>query len=223
MRTHVPELNLLRTDPCDGAPLRLREGDGGEALGRVAAALAAFHALRVPGIERQFGPADDLAVVEPWVALVGAVLPELAGMREGSATDVREGRPRDDPGRASLVHRDFYDKQVLVAPACVGLLDLDTVCLGDPEIDVANFCAHLRLRSLQWHSSGDAAGPLTTRFLGAYRACRPRTDMHRVRWYLASALLRLACLYSLRPSWRAAAPRPLQGSRHAPPARVPQP
>ena len=223
VHSHVPELNLLLTEPVDGAPLRLREGDGGQALGRVAAALAAFHALRVPGIERQFGPADDLAVVEPWVALVGAVLPELAAMLEGSATDVREGMPRDDPGRASLVHRDFYDKQVLVAPARVGLLDLDTVCLGDPEIDVANFCAHLRLRSLQWHSSGDAAGPLTTRFLGAYRACRPRTDMHRVRWYLASALLRLACLYSLRPSWQALAPRLLAESRQALRAGGPEP
>jgi len=222
---HVPELSLLLTEPVDGERFldRLQQGDGDVVIGRVAAALAAFHALSVPGIEKRFRPEDDVAVVEPWVALVGAVLPELAAMLEGSATDVREGMPADDPARAALVHRDFYDKQILVAPARVGLLDLDTACLGDPEIDVANFCAHLRLRSLQWHSSSDAARPLTTRFLAAYRACRPCTDMHRVRWYLASALLRLACLYSLRPSWQALAPRLLEESRQALRAGGPEP
>src|SRR5207244_234147 len=86
------------------------------ATSAVAAALAACHALRVPGIERCFRPQDDLAVVEPWVALVRAVFPELAASLEGCLTDVRMEVPRDDPGRASLVHRDFYDKQILVAP-----------------------------------------------------------------------------------------------------------
>jgi aminoglycoside phosphotransferase (APT) family kinase protein len=129
--------------------------------------------------------------------------------------EVQARAPAADRTRASLVHRDFYDKQILVAPAGIGLLDLDTTCLGDGEIDVANFCAHLRLRSLQWHDSAEAWAPFAARFVAVYRACRPRTDMRRVRWYLASALLRLACLYALRPSWHALAPRLVEESRQA--------
>jgi len=154
-------------------------------------------------------------VVGPWVSLVGGVFPDLAVKLEWCLSALREGAPGDDPGRPSLVHRDFYDKQILVTPARIGLLDLDTVCLGDPEIDVANFCAHLRLRSLQKYSSCASAVPLAAAFLAAYAACQPRTDVSRVRWYLASTLLRLACLYSLRPAWRALAPRLLDESREA--------
>jgi len=212
---HVPELNLLLTEPMDGTPLHGRLRERQDVLARVAAALAAFQALRVPGIERRFGPEDDLAVVRPWVSLVGGVFPDLAVKLEGCLSALREGAPGNDPGRASLVHRDFYDKQILVTPARIGLLDLDTVCLGDPEIDVANFCAHLRLRSLQKYSSCASAVPLAAVFLAAYTACQPRTDVSRVRWYLASTLLRLACLYALRPAWRTLAPRLLDESREA--------
>jgi aminoglycoside phosphotransferase (APT) family kinase protein len=182
-------------------------------LARVASALAAFHAVRVAEIVRRFGPGDDLAVVEPWVALVTRVFPGLRETFEAALRHVRDAAPPDDPTRATLVHRDFYDHQVLVAPERIGFLDLDTACLGDAEIDVANFCAHLRLRALQKNRSTAAAIGLAREFIAVYSAARPATDADRIRWYQASTLLRLACLYALRPAWHALAPRMADDSR----------
>ena len=215
MYGQVSRLNLLLTEPVDGVPLQGGLRRRKDVLARVATALAAFHGVHVPLVERRFGPRDDLAVVEPWVSLVTAVFPPLAGIFEVRLADLQEAAPGDDPRRATLVHRDFYDKQVLVTGARIGLLDLDTVCLGDAEIDVANFCAHLRLRELQKDGSAAAAISLVQHFIAAYVACRTATDPNRVRWYQASALLRLACLYALRPAWHALAPRMLEESRKA--------
>jgi hypothetical protein len=93
------------------------------------------------------------------------------------------------------------------------LLDLDTAA-SDGEIDVANFCAHLVLRALQSPSSAWDPILLGEAFVEAYRTrraiARPLLD-----WYRGSALLRLACLYALRPRWRALAPQLAAASRRA--------
>ena len=96
-----------------------------------------------------------------------------------------------------------------------GFLDLDTVCQGDGEIDVGNFCAHLVLRALQAGSSTEAAERLGEMLVASYRTARPAADPRRVAWYRASALLRLACVYALRPWWHGLAPALIDESRRA--------
>jgi Ser/Thr protein kinase RdoA (MazF antagonist) len=104
------------------------------------------------------------------------------------------------------VHRDFYDKQVLcLDDAAPAVIDLDTAARGDREIDVANFCAHLRFRALQ-HGREPLYAELEDAFLGAYPAT---LDRHRLDWYRRATLVRLACNYALRPRWRHVAPRAL--------------
>jgi Ser/Thr protein kinase RdoA (MazF antagonist) len=150
--------------------------------------------------------------VKSWIALVGDVYPNLAPALSAALGVLERRLPVVGVTRASLVHRDFYDKQVLIGAAAIGLLDLDTACLGDGEIDVANFCAHLALRALQSHTAIDAFLPLQQQFVQAYRGLRPTTNMRLVSWYLASALLRLACIYALRPRWHTLAPRLIEES-----------
>jgi len=213
----LPELNLLLTEPVEGRAFTdlLRDGDGAEAIPRVAAALALFHSLPLTGIEGQFLPDDDLAVVGPWVTLVSTVFPALAAGLEEALARLRCRVPAGEAAAGSVVHRDFYDRQVLVGPSRIAFLDLDTVARGHAEIDVANFCAHLVLRSLQWHSRADAFAPLRDEFVGRYRGLRPGTDANLLSWYLASALLRLACVYSLRPWWHTLSLPLAEASRRA--------
>ncbi len=46
-----------------------------------------------------------------------------------------------------LLHRDFFDKQVVVdADGRPGLLDFDTLAAGEAAVDVANMLVHLELR-----------------------------------------------------------------------------
>jgi aminoglycoside phosphotransferase (APT) family kinase protein len=50
---------------------------------------------------------------------------------------------------AGTIHRDFYPDQVLVDGDRLYLLDLDLYCLGDPALDIGNFCAHLVEQALR--------------------------------------------------------------------------
>lgn len=107
----------------------------------------------------------------------------------------------------TVVHRDLYPRQVLVAarrtPGPIqaeppgeetfGLLDLDEVSYGEPEIDCGNLAAHLVLGDLQSLGVVKAAPTFAASFLAAYGQQRP-LDGERLRAYTAGSLLRLASL-----------------------------
>ena len=68
----------------------------------------------------------------------------------------------------------------------------------EPELDAGNFLAHLDLFELdrRWVLGAE----LGDVFRAAYeRRAGRRLDPHRLLWYRASAVLRLACVYRLRP------------------------
>jgi Ser/Thr protein kinase RdoA (MazF antagonist) len=97
-------------------------------------------------------------------------------------------------------HRDFYDKQVLAGPAGVWIIDLDTLACAPQALDVGNFIAHLRLRERQGYLTHQRARAWANSFLEGYRRRRPIDDM-AIDWCAASALLRLASIYVVRPAW----------------------
>jgi Ser/Thr protein kinase RdoA (MazF antagonist) len=101
---------------------------------------------------------------------------------------------------ARLVHRDFYDKQVLYTAGRTTLLDLDNLASGDPAQDVGNFLAHLELRRLQHSELEPGLARAADAFLDAYGNVDP-DFRERVGWWQAATLLRLAGLYALRPRW----------------------
>ena len=108
----------------------------------------------------------------------------------------------------TLVHRDFYEKQVLVDGARTVLIDFDTLCLGNPALDLGNFLAHLRLAELQ--GTVDSK-PLKEAFLAGYGAGVSAELDRRIEAYTKSTLLRLACLYSFSTRWRHLAAPLLEG------------
>jgi hypothetical protein len=202
--TYVEELGLSVIAAAGGDSLHrcLRQGRG-DALDieRIAVALARLHELDLEGIERAHRPSDELELLAGWITFVGALFPELDAPLRRRQADLLSTRPADTAGRA-LIHRDFYDKQILLSGNTIVLLDMDTACRGDAEIDLGNFCAHLELRALQWKAPG-AFADLGHVLLNAYPL---DANAERVSWYRAAALLRLACVYALRPHWRLLAP-----------------
>lgn len=197
---YVPELGLSVVCAATGRPLHDAPFDPA-ALARVAPALARLHALALDGIDRVHAPAHELALLGTWVELVAALLAEhREGLQAGLAA-LTAAQPSQVAPRA-LIHRDFYDTQVLLTGDPVTILDLDTLCLGDPEIDLGNFCAHLWLHARQAGDTG-AAAAAEAAFLAAYPA---PAHTARVAWYRRASLLRLACIYALRPRWRHLSP-----------------
>ncbi len=172
------------------------------AMTAIAAALADLHALDIVPVQRVYGPRDESQLVTGWVELVAQLFPDAAEELHAVAARLQASEPSTHPARA-FVHRDFYDKQILLGGEGLCFLDMDTACHGDPEIDVGNFCAHLQLRGLQGGTL-PRCRDLETGFRCAY----PKPlESARVDWYRRAALLRLTCGYMLRPNWRHLAPR----------------
>lgn len=190
-------------------------GDAGIHIGGITAVSRAFHAAGravralhaavIPPETAPHRPVDEVAVTARWVdhALAHRVLDRKHRARATGSLEVLRtdlgGMPV--PSALGLVHRDLHDKQILVAGADdAGILDLDTLAVGDPALDLANLLVHLELRMLQGHCNAAVAGAAGDAFAHGYgpdQALRARLPA-----YAGAARLRLACVYAFRPRWR---------------------
>ena len=147
-----------------------------------------------------------LTVWAPPPELRDGILARLADVRAALLTDP------GDPGAPS--HRDLHDKQILVGER-LGLLDLDTAALAEPELDLANLHEHVLLRGQQglWSSEAVTAGVEGV----AAAAATLRVDARRMAAYRAATRLRLASIYLFRPRWAAQAQGWLAAAVHESP------
>lgn len=141
--------------------------------------------------------ADEIGLLEEKLSTLEVFAPELAIAARAAARGVME-RLRGCGGEVRLIHRDLYDKQVLIGTGGVCLLDFDTLAAGDACLDVGNFVAHIELRVVQGACSAGVGEGATRAFLEGYGDA----DAERVRVYRDATMLRLGMLYTLWPAWR---------------------
>ena len=142
---------------------------------------------------------DELNQLGLWVPVAATLFPELAE-ETGFCLRALESKIPDPPARLTTIHRDFYDKQVMVHDSQVVLLDFDTLTLGDPNLDLGNFLAHVRLRRLQYPARRETLARAGEKFLTGYGSLP--SGLEDLAWWQTAALLRLVVVYSLRPSWQ---------------------
>lgn len=191
----------------------------GSVWGTVAGAVAALHATAPPGHLPRHPAAAERAVTERWwqAATALGLLParDLSGLLAPLVSE--------PPGPATLLHRDLHDKQVLVAPPGrdrpqVGLVDLDTLAVGEQALDVANLLVHLELRVAQGALGVVAARRAGAAFLAASRAAGlPAATTARLPAYATAARLRLAAVYALRPGTARVVAALLRAAEHGRP------
>lgn len=171
-----------------------------------------LHALDGAGLGRH-GVAEELAAIRRALEPVAGVLDagDVAG-----AVDAVEAALAAEPTVPvdGVLHRDLHDKQLLVPSGPfgardieagsirVGLIDVDTLAVGERALDVANLLVHLELRVRQGllseHRAHDAADALR-------RGIGDGPLWERVPAYAAAARLRLAGVYAQRDGWHAVA------------------
>ncbi|NNE09497.1 MAG: aminoglycoside phosphotransferase family protein [Gemmatimonadetes bacterium] len=105
----------------------------------------------------------------------------------------------DDRSDPVFLHRDFYDKQVLLDDVYPGLIDWDCAAIGPRCVDVGNFLAHVTLRRLQGRVSPANARLGRDAFLSGYESSARSLDAGDLAYFENLALLRLACVYAERP------------------------
>jgi len=202
---HDDDAGIVECAALPGRPLTpLLGASGAEALARrLGSALGALHAMPIPASLAGHDAGAEIAVLRRWADRVRPFDGRLAETAH-EATDDLEPRLSAPPGELAFLHRDLHDGQVLVedGPAPFALLDFDTVAAGDPALDLANLLVHLELRSHQGACSAAAAVRFGDALLDGYGAGAELRE--RLGPYGRASRIRLACVYALRPRWRAA-------------------
>lgn len=194
-------LGLLETPVLHGAALSqcLAGSDRDIAADAAGRAIAALHAVPGPPGAPAHGPAEELAVLRRWLDRLAPHAPALAA-RLATLLPAVARRLTDvaQPFTAAL-HRDLHDGQLLVDGAGrVALLDVDTLAVGEPALDVANLMVHLELAAAQGRCTPPAARSAAAAFLAAYDP--PPSLLARLPAYADATRLRLACVHAFRPA-----------------------
>ncbi|GMU34382.1 MAG: aminoglycoside phosphotransferase family protein [Planctomycetia bacterium] len=176
--------------------------------------LATLHDLS-PGKLSTFTPSDELMATARWVEL-GALAGRIDARAKRIWIDLRKWRHRLPRSSGSLIHRDFYDSQLLPTRQGWAIVDFDTAARGDAEQDVGNFIGHLIWDSVRDGRPRAMWVEAAACFLESYEKCRTarkRTrrsavmDAARMRFYLVSSLLRVGIIHGLRTGTRRQAQR----------------
>lgn len=166
------------------------------------AALRTLHALTPPSDAAPHDAHAEVGVIRQWLARVDHFAPTLRPQLAAHADRVADALSADSLPSV-LLHRDFYDKQVVVdGDGTVGLLDFDTLAVGEAALDVANALVHIELRApaLGW-SDADVQRAAHA-VLSGYQP--DEAVLARIPAYADATRLRLACVYAMRPPERAA-------------------
>lgn len=153
------------------------------------------------------GPVHDheaeRAVLEQWCCRADDAVPDPRRRQVcAAAAGALAGLGPAD--RYPVIHRDLHDKQLFWHPESgPGLIDLDTVCHGDPGVDLGNLRAHARWRAVQGLWSPRESDEVRREVDDAARLAG--IDHDRVIAYEHATAARLACVYAFRPRWREAA------------------
>ncbi|WP_421084521.1 phosphotransferase [Rothia nasimurium] len=159
-----------------------------------------------PFIPADHGVSQEKAVLDQWLAQAeahgslsgpGIDTGALEGLKE-TADDTMAQLVDGQPSPTALLHRDLHDKQLLWDGANLGILDLDTAAWGEPELDLGNLLAHLELRTVQGRISYDTYLRQLEHVQGM--AVNTVKNLDRLSLYTQAARIRIACIYSFRPS-----------------------
>jgi hypothetical protein len=128
--------------------------------------LASLHQYR-PALDRQIQLATELVKLQSWSVLVGHSYSEQAEAAIQLYRYLHE-RAGDLGLEANVpIHKDFHYGHLIVNGR-LNVIDFDEVRLGDPNFDLAHFCAYLNLLVYRKSRSFLTYSRLESAFLGAY-------------------------------------------------------
>ncbi len=206
-----PELQLAIFFWMNGTSLESLPRGHGRWLESTVDALAAIHELSIGDLPI-FKATDEAAIVRRWSEAIRHIAPEMHVLAGKTAETLSQLSSEIRSRHLRTIHRDFYEKQVVVADDGVTVLDLDTLSVGDPAVDLGNLLAHLYLNSVHDPAKSAESARQSATFLDCWECrCGP-VDRKSLKFFTASALFRLGAVHALRSQtgslasllWRAA-------------------
>jgi hypothetical protein len=196
----IPELSMLVYKPVNGCFLdeAITSGSGDQTIELTARWLGALHCQPLQ-LDKKFCLVNELANLAEWAAIVGQTYPGLAAPAQQALDYLKQQAPELPLETQLPIHKDFHYRHVLVGRG-VKVIDFDEVRLGDPNFDLAHFCANLALLAYREYGSPEHLRDLEQRFLDVYANSTGWTlTTHRTRFfyfyvYTCLKLARQLCL-----------------------------
>lgn len=169
-----------------GRTLR-REDVGNRAVRRIAVALASFHRSD-PITDTRRDPSDQLRQTTRKARILAQLIPALRPKLNDLVHRLEQELEPLEGGRISNIHGAFRLRQLILNGSDVGIIDFDSVAVGDPLEDVVDLLLDLT------PSTGPVRGTrLTSAFVDAYeQASEVELDPRRLRWHLPIQILKRA-------------------------------
>lgn len=164
----IPELAMLLYLPAEGQFLDevLSGTRAAYAMALTARWLASLHGSALQTV-KHFNLTSEVTNLATWATLVGQTYPDLAGLAQQAQRTLEVQAQRLPPLLQRPIHKDFHYRHVLVEQG-VKVIDFDEMRLGDPNFDLAHFCANLHLLAYRRHGTPHGLHTLEQRFLEAY-------------------------------------------------------
>ncbi|MCA9187937.1 MAG: aminoglycoside phosphotransferase family protein [Pirellulaceae bacterium] len=186
----VPTWNMWLQEKMPGiSPWDLLDNDWSPILAtRIAMAVAALHCLPID-CGREHRASHELDI------LLSRLLP-MAARSEHKHKIVHilqrceaivDAIPDVPP---QLIHRDFYPDQVLVDGPNIVFLDFDLAAMGDGQLDIGNFIAHLIEWNLRRGKPANASQSFSDALVNAYCMIMPAATARVIHAYVVLSLAR---------------------------------
>lgn len=150
---------------------------------------------------------SECAVVRHWHEHLQVLRPADADRTWPLVEELCRRGPELADESPCVIHRDFYERQLLAGAKGPALIDLDTLAWGDRCVDLGNLAAHLALTRVAGGERVRAAS-LCREVAELYQAHGRKIDRRRMEYYAAASLFRVAAVHAVRTTTRRCA-RPL--------------
>lgn len=203
----VPELGMALQEQLDGEDLRhpLAAGVADDVLALSARWLAALHRARpIPDL-RHKSRNHELDKIDRACA---EIAPHLSSHERVRIERLRRrlhalGAP-EDGAPSTMIHRDYYYAHVLCSAGRIGVIDFDSLSVGDPTLDVGHFLGHLQALGYRRVGDPDRFAEASSRFLQCYLDAAPADVRAGLPFFKSYTHLKLAAteVGQQRGEWR---------------------
>jgi aminoglycoside phosphotransferase (APT) family kinase protein len=169
----IPNLSMLVFIPAEGKLLgdyiALRSLDGDEVVRAMELSgkwLAQLHTHKIP-LEKEFKVENEVDNIRDWAELVSKKYPDERKAATHIADYLIQKTAELDFSVRVPIHKDFHYEHVLIDSG-LKVFDFDEMRLGDPNFDLAHFCANFYLLAYRNEEHTAQFTDLQNRFLDAY-------------------------------------------------------
>ncbi len=188
----LPELSMLVYVPAEGQFLNevISGARALEAMELSGTWLGTLHRHQLP-LDRRFHIATEVVNLQAWASLIAQKYPDEAETATKIASYLRERAGELAFQTDVPIHKDFHYGHIVVDGG-LKIIDFDEMRLGDPNFDLAHFCANLHLLAYR-HSDGPYTfSTLQRAFLNAYVRETGWSTNERFVYFYAYTCLKIA-------------------------------